>query len=165
MGDLRRRHPLATQQVRSADDRSAMPACSTGGRPLKPLAELDGRAVRAVLFDIDDTLTTAGKLTAEAYTALEALNRAGKRTVAVTGRPAGWCDHIARMWPVDAVVGENGALYMIHDHGARKLIKRYAVGESDRQAARARLSAIGERIVRTVPGCALASDQPYREAD
>ena len=32
----------------------------------------------------------------------------GKLVIPITGRPAGWCDHIARMWPVDAVVGENG---------------------------------------------------------
>ena len=76
---------------------------------MKPLDLLDARAIDTLLFDIDETLTTEGKLTAAAYAALERLKRAGKRVVPVTGRPAGWCDHIARMWPVDAVVGENGA--------------------------------------------------------
>src|SRR5207302_11465058 len=94
-----------------------------GARAVKPLAELDARAVRALLFDIDDTFTTAGKLTAAAYAALERLQAAGKRTVAVTGRPAGWCDHIARMWPVDAVVGENGAFYFRYANG--RLHRRY----------------------------------------
>ncbi|HEX7328893.1 MAG TPA: HAD hydrolase family protein, partial [Casimicrobiaceae bacterium] len=59
------------------------------------------RGIRYVLTDIDDTLTTNGKLTAQAYTALEHLRDAGRIVVPVTGRPAGWCDHIARMWPVD----------------------------------------------------------------
>ena len=68
-----------------------------------------------MLADIDDTLTTHGKLTAAAYAALERLQRAGKLVIPITGRPAGWCDHIARMWPVDAVVGENGAFYMRYD--------------------------------------------------
>src|SRR5439155_1604340 len=108
---------------------------------------------------------SAGRVTAEAYAAMQRLRRSGLLVVPVTGRPAGWCDHIARVWPVDAVVGENGALYMIHDDRARKLIKRYAVGDAERQAARARLIAVGERIVRAEPGCAFASDQPYREAD
>ena len=80
---------------------------------MRPLAELDARGVSAVLTDIDDTLTTEGKLTAEAFSALERLHQAGFLVVPVTGRPAGWCDHIARMWPVDAVVGENGAFYFI----------------------------------------------------
>ena len=64
---------------------------------MKPLAGLAAGPVKAVLLDIDDTLTTDGKLTAEAYGALEQLKAAGKLVVPVTGRPAGWCDHIARM--------------------------------------------------------------------
>ena len=75
---------------------------------MRPLAEMDPRGIRALLFDIDETLTTEGKLTGEAYAALEKLHAAGRRTIAVTGRPAGWCDHIARMWPVDGVVGAIG---------------------------------------------------------
>ena len=47
------------------------------------------KEIKYVLTDIDDTLTTAGKLTAEAYTALERLSRAGLLCVPITGRPAG----------------------------------------------------------------------------
>jgi HAD superfamily hydrolase (TIGR01484 family) len=130
---------------------------------LKPLAALDARAVRAVLFDIDETLTTEGKLTAPAYAALERLKDAGKLLVPVTGRPAGWCDHIARMWPVDAVVGENGAFYFGRFEGT--LIKRFHDDASTRLRNRALLAGIGERILAAVPGCALASDQTYRESD
>jgi len=134
-------------------------------QPLTAMGDAARSAIRGVFADIDDTISTGGRVTAEAYAAMERLRRADLLVIPITGRPAGWCDHIARVWPVDAVVGENGALYMIHDDRARKLIKRYAVGDADRQAARARLSAIGEHIVRTVPGCAIASDQSYREAD
>ena len=80
-------------------------------RPIKEFPEGERRRVRGLLCDIDDTLSTAGRLSAEAYGALERLKEAGLLVVPVTGRPAGWCDHIARMWPVDAVVGENGAFY------------------------------------------------------
>jgi HAD superfamily hydrolase (TIGR01484 family) len=85
--------------------------------------------------------------------------------VPVTGRPAGWCDHIARMWPVDGVVGENGALTMRYDRNSRKLSKHYVDDEPTRLRNRARLDAIGAKILREVPGCALASDQHYRETD
>jgi HAD superfamily hydrolase (TIGR01484 family) len=133
---------------------------------VKPLTELDARGIRGVLFDIDDTLTTDGKLTAEAYAALEHLNRAGKRLVAVTGRPAGWCDHIARMWPVDAVVGENGAFYFWHDAQAgRRLGRRYQDSAAVRAERRKQLEAIARSILQSVPGCALAADQAYRETD
>jgi hypothetical protein len=130
---------------------------------MKPLAQLDAGAVSALLFDLDDTLTTEGRLTAQAYAALEIWHAAGKRAVAVTGRPAGWCDHIARMWPVDAVVGENGAFYFLRAEG--KLQKRFIDDESTRRDKRARLEAIAERILKAVTGCAIASDQGYRETD
>jgi HAD superfamily hydrolase (TIGR01484 family) len=130
---------------------------------VKPLADLDARGVRALLFDIDDTLTTRGKLTAAAFSALERLHARGLRTVAVTGRPAGWCDHIARMWPVDAVVGENGAFYFRFAQG--RLHKYYRETAEVRARNRIRLVGIGQQIVAAVPGCAIAADQPYRETD
>jgi len=131
---------------------------------MKPLAELRGAdRLRGLLFDIDDTLTTDGRLTAAAYGALERLKRAGRVVVAVTGRPGGWCDHIARMWPVDAVVGENGAFYFFHAEG--RLQRRFFEDERLRAAHRTRLQELAARILATVPGCALASDQPYRETD
>ena len=130
---------------------------------MRPLEELDARAVRAVLVDIDETLTTAGKLTADAYAALERLHTSGRIVVPVTGRPAGWCDHIARMWPVDAVVGENGAFYFFHSGG--KLHKRFLEDAQARAGKRSRLDAVARRILAEVPGCALAADQAYRETD
>ena len=136
--------------------------------PMQPLAAMTlatRRNVRGVLCDIDDTLTTGGRLTALAYSALERLHDAGFVVVPITGRPAGWCDHIARMWPVAAVVGENGALAMRYDRAARKLVRRFAVDARTREANRAKLAAIGQKIIAAIPGCALASDQPYRECD
>ena len=147
----------------------AAPAPAAGRRPrLKPLAEFPRearRGIRGVLADIDDTLTTEGRLLAAAYDALERLHDAGFLVFAVTGRPAGWCDHIARMWPVDAVVGENGAFWFRYDERERKLVKRYVVSAAERERRNERLRAISERVLREVPGSAIASDQAYREAD
>jgi HAD superfamily hydrolase (TIGR01484 family) len=130
---------------------------------MKPLVELDARAVRFILLDLDDTLTSAGKLTAAAYAALESLHRAGRKVIPVTGRPAGWCDHIARMWPVDAIVGENGAFYFWFAQG--KLGKRFLDDPPTRARQRSRLLEIARSILAQVPGAAIASDQPYRETD
>ena len=132
---------------------------------MRPLAEWQPTRIRGLLFDIDDTLTTHGKLTAAAYAAMERLKAAGRIVVPITGRPAGWCDQIARFWPVDAVVGENGAFYFWHDARAGKLQRRYHDSDAERAQKRAQLTAIGERILREVPGCAIASDQAYRETD
>jgi HAD superfamily hydrolase (TIGR01484 family) len=134
-------------------------------QPLDSFAAATRRRIRGVFTDIDDTLTTEGRLTAAAYGALERLRDAGLITIPITGRPAGWCDHIARMWPVDAVVGENGAFYFRYDAAARKLVKRFLAPEAERAANRQRLAALRDRILAAVPGAAPASDQLYREAD
>jgi HAD superfamily hydrolase (TIGR01484 family) len=135
---------------------------------VKPLAEFPieerGR-IRGVLADIDDTLTSHGRLFAAAYGALERLRNAGLLVIPVTGRPAGWCDHIARMWPVDAVVGENGAFWFRHDGKSGKLVKRYVVSDMERGRHAEQHLKIGRKILAEVPGSAIASDQPYREAD
>ena len=131
--------------------------------PLERFPSPQRQAVRGLLTDIDDTLTTDGRLTAAAYAALERLQTAGLRVIPVTGRPAGWCDHIARMWPVDGVVGENGAFWMRYD-AAAKTLRTVPAGQppADRQA---RLAAVAREILAAVPGCALASDQFCRIAD
>jgi HAD superfamily hydrolase (TIGR01484 family) len=134
-------------------------------QPLASMPDATRRAITGVLTDIDETLSTHGRLTAEAYSALQRLRSAGKLVIPITGRPAGWCDHIARMWPVDAVVGENGAFYMRYDATAHKLVRRFVDDEATRRRHRERLAEIADRIVATVPGSALASDQRYREAD
>ena len=135
---------------------------------MKPLAAMPAavvNGVRGVFCDIDDTLTSEGKLTARAYAALERLHASGKLVIPITGRPAGWCDHIARMWPVDAVVGENGAFYFYYDGTRKKLAQRFLFDAQTRAANREKMIAVRERILREVPGCAPASDQLYREAD
>jgi HAD superfamily hydrolase (TIGR01484 family) len=135
---------------------------------MRPLVEFPvesrGR-IRGVLADIDGTLTTHGRLFAVAYTALERLQEAGLLVIPVTGRPAGWCDHIARLWPVDAVVGENGAFWFRHDAKKGRLVKRYVVADEERLRRGGKLLEIAGRCLEEVPGCAIASDQRYREAD
>ena len=121
--------------------------------------------VTCVLADIDDTITTAGRLTADAYGALERLQEAGFAVVPVTGRPAGWCDHIARFWPVAGVVGENGAFSFRYDRAARVMRAHHALSQEERARNRRRLDELAQVILEEVPGCALASDQPYRIAD
>jgi HAD superfamily hydrolase (TIGR01484 family) len=135
---------------------------------MKPLAQMPpetARSVRVVLTDIDDTVTTEGMLTAVAYGALEQLHRAGFLVIPVTGRPAGWCDHIARMWPVDAVVGENGAFYFRYDRERKTMQQRFWASREELKQNRSRLKAIEREVLTSVPGSALASDQAYRVAD
>jgi HAD superfamily hydrolase (TIGR01484 family) len=134
-------------------------------QPLNTIPTATLKKIHTVFFDIDDTLTTEGRLTAHAYTALEALKSHGITTAAITGRPAGWCDHIARMWPVDGVVGENGAFYFYFDQKAKKCVQHFLADAATRATRRTQMAQIAARIMQAVPGCAMASDQAYREAD
>ena len=123
------------------------------------------RNLRAILCDIDDTLTWQGRLPAVAYEALERLRGDNLIVVPITGRPAGWCDHIARMWPVDAIVGENGAFYFCYESESKTMTRRYWRTTRQRQNDRAKLDAIKTRVLEEIPNAAIAADQNYREAD
>jgi len=133
--------------------------------PIENISSALLQNLKGLLFDLDDTFTTRGKIPACSFTALWDLRNAGLRVIAVTGRPAGWCDHIARMWPVDGVVGENGAFYFWYDEEERKLNKRFLDSSKVRADKRKRLITIRDEILAAVPGSALASDQHCREAD
>lgn len=134
-------------------------------KPLTAFSIEARRALRGVFCDIDDTLSTDGRITAEAYAGMQQLRRAGLLVIPVTGRPAGWCDHIARMWPVDAVIGENGAFYFRYDLSRRRMLRRFADDAATRAEHRARLTDVATEILAAVPGAAIAADQAYRETD
>ena len=135
---------------------------------MQPLADFTQNALRKIRFvltDIDDTLTENGRLPAKSYQALESLQQAGLKVIPITGRPAGWCDQIARMWPVDGVVGENGAFYFVYDSVKRKMKQRFWKSKKERTTDRKLLDQLQKKILAKVEGCAVASDQAFREAD
>ena len=123
------------------------------------------KQIRYILTDIDDTLTINGRLPAAVFAAMELLKDEKIRCIPITGRPAGWCDHIARMWPVDGLVGENGAFYFRYDDSTRKMVRRYFKPETERRADRLKLTKLKLEILKKIPGADVAADQPYREAD
>jgi len=142
---------------------------------VKPIAEItsaEAAGIRYVLMDIDDTLTTAGKLSAAAYAALWRLHETGLKLIPVTGRSAGWCDLIAREWPVDGVVGENGALVFWETPGDTKAGEKPRTGFLNQefhpgavQNNHPALQRIKERALAEVPGLRTAKDQPFRLFD
>ena len=133
--------------------------------PIQTIRPEIAKNLSGVFFDIDDTFTSFGKILPGAYQSLWDLKNFGLKVVPITGRPAGWCDHIARMWPVDGIVGENGALYFWFDTIEQKLKKRFIDPEDIRADKRRRLVCIRDEILSRVLGVAVASDQLYRETD
>jgi HAD superfamily hydrolase (TIGR01484 family) len=134
-------------------------------KPLSDLPDAIARDLLGVFTDIDDTLTTEGRLPAASYAALERLHLSGLAVVPITGRPAGWCDMVARFWPVAGVVGENGAFYFRYDEAGRRMVRRFVADVAERAENRLRLANLADRILAEVPGSAISADQLYREAD
>ena len=117
-----------------------------------------------VFTDIDDTLTTEGAITADALKALTALKHAGLMVIPITGRPMGWSRDFAQTWPVDALVAENGAAaWLPQADGKPRAI--YQQSEAVRTENWTRMQEVAARIVREVPGAALAQDSAGRETD
>jgi hypothetical protein len=132
-------------------------------QPFEQFPPADAGRIRFVLTDVDDTLTDGPRLSAATYLAIEQLQRAGIAVVPVTAAPAGWCDLIARMWPVAAVIGENGGFCFRHDRVTGAIVRHYWLAPAARDKTQVRLAALAADIAAALPGAELAHDQRYRE--
>ncbi len=112
--------------------------------------------------DIDDTLTHDAAVTVEAYAAIVRARDAGMRIVLVTGRPAGWAEVLASLWPVDAAIAENGGIaYLKRD---RRLEKMYFEVTDPAEDAR-KLAAVADDVLRTFPFARRSDDSSLRITD
>ena len=134
-------------------------------RPFYEFGFQEKKKIKFVLTDIDGTLTLNERLPDIAYAAMEKLWNSGIKVIPITGRPAGWCDHMARMWPINGIVGENGAFYFCYQQDKRKMVRRFWKSSQQRQEDRIALKAMENRILKECPGSEVSSDQAYREAD
>lgn len=135
---------------------------------MKNLTDFNSK-IEFILTDIDDTLTTEGQLHSKAYEALWKLHDAGLKVIPITGRPAGWCEMIARFWPVAGIVGENGGFYFRYAANPGEKIKKmqrwFFTDEKTISENKIKLSKISDEVLKSVPGAALASDQFCRMMD
>lgn len=133
---------------------------------MKTISQLPAETRASIQFlftDIDDTITTDGKLPPESYQALWSLNQKGIQVIPVTGRPAGWCEMIARFWPVTGVIGENGAFYFRYTEN--KMTRWFARPDSEHRNDQKKLEIIKSEILSKVKGSAISSDQFCRLFD
>ena len=134
-------------------------------KPISEFSQSTAGAVKYVFSDLDDTITTHGRLEPQTYQALCDLAHAGIKLIIVTGGPAGWCDCIAKMWPVHAVVGEGGAFYMYKDPQTEKLVTREFVAPSEREEYASKIQALKEKLLNQFPALCFSSDQFSRLYD
>ena len=129
------------------------------------------KSLIGVFTDIDDTLTTNGAITPDALQALADLKDAGLHVIPITGRPVGWSEKFAAVWPVNAIVAENGALALRAAPSTPAssdrivLSKLYQQDRATRHANFTRMQSVAARVLREVPSATLAQDSAGRETD
>jgi HAD superfamily hydrolase (TIGR01484 family) len=111
---------------------------------------------------VDETLTYKGRLAAATYSALERLQANGIRVVPVTAAPAGWCDQMARMWPVDGVVAENGGLFLRREPNGHSVEQNYWHPPGSIADMQQQLQTISGIVEKAVPQARRADDQAFR---
>ncbi|MFO0553541.1 MAG: HAD-IIB family hydrolase [Polyangiaceae bacterium] len=131
--------------------------------PLDALARVDVEDIGAVVFDLDDTVLDHGRLGEAAYSALFRMREVGYALFASTGRPAGWAEIVARQWPVDAALAENGAVAWVARGRGVELFDTVSVDV--RRTRRARLDAIVSELLERFPDITLADDNGARKSD
>lgn len=132
-------------------------------KPLKALTSQEINKIKYILTDVDDTLTLDGKLPPATLQALSDLQQAGIKVVAVTGACAGWCDQMVKLWPLSAVIGENGAFWMKKSNKGFETY--YSIEQQQMQEQQRVLLANLTLIVERYPDVCFAQDQPFRFCD
>ncbi len=133
---------------------------------MKPLVELDTttcRSLAGVAFDVDDTVTRQGRLELSSFKAMHLLAASGLRLIAVTGRPLGWADVIAQHWPVELVVGENGAGWVWWQEPVLK--EGYFDSEQARSAYPELFARVSRLVKEQLPHVKQSQDQRLRRCD
>jgi len=131
-------------------------------RGIEQLTAVEAKRLTGLLFDLDDTLLDGTRLGEKAYSSLFRLREAGLVLVGVTGRPSGWVEVLARQWPVDGMVAENGAIACDVVDEKLRLVDFAA---SERAGRRERLDAIARELVRRFPALCPSDDSSARRTD
>ena len=133
-------------------------------RPWLCVEQLDSSGLHGIFTDIDDTLTTGGKLPAAVYSSLAQLKEAGFAIVPVTGRSAGWAHMVLHHWPVEAVVAESGGLCLYRDAGG---VPRWLYHDDPERIAndKIRIGEVARRVRGSIPELVFADDNAFRLVD
>ena len=142
-----------------------MKVASPNMKPFSSWPKTAREKIVGVFTDIDDTLTTEGAITPDAFEALHELKVKGLMVIPITGRPVGWSIPFASTWPVDAMVAENGAVALLHNKPTNQVNKIYQQDLPTRTHNFQEMQRIAKRVLQEVPGTVMAQDSPGRETD
>jgi len=105
-------------------------------KPVTAFPAEQARALRGVLFDLDDTVLDHGRLTLPALEAMYALGASGLLLVGVTGRPASWGQVLVRQWPVAGMLTENGSIALVRRQARVEILDRASYVERQERGRR-----------------------------
>ncbi len=132
-------------------------------KPISALTRAEAARLRGVAFDLDDTLLDHGRLHEATYAALFRLVDAGLSLYGVTGRPAGWADVLARVFPVQAIVAENGAV--VCARRGERVVLVDSVDADERSKRDEKLAELLTRFAQKFPDLEPADDVKARISD
>ena len=87
----------------------------TKGSPVVGLSALKDENISLIISDVDDTVTSNGKLLPQALEAMYEASQKGYRIILLSGGSAGWCEVYLRQWPIFMVIAESGAVMIYKD--------------------------------------------------
>ncbi len=132
-------------------------------RHITEIPKIELQKIKFLLTDVDDTITTEGKLHSQTLKVLWSLHESGITIIPVTGGSAGWADTYIRQWPIDAVITESGALAYYTEVDQRRGTFYHPSIEKEGYTLKA--ERLVNRVLQEVPGSKLSSDQFCRVFD
>ena len=114
--------------------------------------------------DVDDTLTWHGKLPPQTFNAMVELQQHGIKLIPVTGASAGWCDCMVRTWPIDTIIGENGAFH-IRRNSNGNYAYIHELPESERHHNWEKLTRLKQAVLEKFEQAKQTVDQSFRLND
>jgi HAD superfamily hydrolase (TIGR01484 family) len=130
--------------------------------------EANWMEIEALAMDIDGTLSTAGRFSAEVVATLHALKSAGLKLILVTGRPSGWVQGLASYLPVDAAIAENGGVVFRGSESApllRDAKSGHYLVSSAENSTRDQLAKVFDQLASRHRDLRLTEDNVYRLSD
>ena len=91
----------------------------SNGSPMVGLSALKDLNISLIISDVDDTITSNGKLKPNALEAMYKASEKGYRIILLSGGSAGWCEVYLRQWPIFMVVAESGAVMIYKDENGQ----------------------------------------------
>lgn len=130
----------------------------SNGSPMVGLSALKDLNISLIISDVDDTITSNGKLKPNALEAMYKASEKGYRIILLSGGSAGWCEVYLRQWPIFMVVAESGAVMIYKDENGQICYQQNPIITKENLDSR-------DKLLRMIGEERLSSDQYARLYD